>query len=716
MRDYRRPTKSAGLVEDGLGLLGLANQEPQREKGHFRLLYVALFAAFALIAIRLWYLQGIRGEYFLELSRNNRIRERDVAAPRGILFDRKGRILVDSFPRYDVTVTPEDVDDVDQTVAYLSVLLQMDAGELATRIRTLKRRNPFEPIVLKQNVAREELAAVVTHSSELPGVEITVHALRHYLEGPLLASLLGYVGEIGKEELERRASTGYRPGDLIGMLGIERRLEDELRGVNGVRRLVVDAQGRELSSLGEDAPKPGHNVVLTLDAEVQRRAEEAMGDEDGSVVALDVHTGEVLAWVSKPTFDPNAFSDGITSAAWHSLMSDKRKPMLNRPIQGRFPPGSTFKIVMALAALEEGIMRPENAVFCPGGLQFGGRFFRCWRHSGHGSVDLHRAIVESCDTYFYRVGIDLGVDRIAKWSNHFGLGLPTGIDILDGRQRPVEKAGLIPSTTWKRATFKSDWYPGETLSVAIGQGYVSVTPLQQAVMAAVIANGGTRYRPQFVRSFQTYDGHIEKQIEPEVLDRFEAHARNLDVVRAGLRDVVEGERGTGKKARIPGVTVAGKTGTAQVRGLRKGEDEDHIEKQYRDHAWFVCYAPADHPEIAVAALVEHGGHGGSAAAPVARAVIEAYLESKQQPDAVIVPRRDAPPPAVAVAASVDAEPAVPPAARVQRTTSANAAPSSAGAPRASRRVALLAPPANLVGGAPPSMVVLGGADAGEEGH
>lgn len=712
MRDYRRPSKSAGLVEDALGLLGLATQEPQRPKGHFRLLYVAMFAAFALIAIRLWYLQGIRGEHFLELSRNNRIRERDVAAPRGIIFDRKGRILVDSFPRYDVTVTPEDVEDLDQTVAYLSVLLQMDASELEKRIRAQQRRSPFDPIVLKENVAREELAAVVTHSSELPGVEITVHALRHYLEGPLLSSLLGYVGEIGKEELERRTSSGYRPGDLIGMLGIERRLEDQLRGVNGVRHLVVDAQGRELSSLGEDAPKPGHNVVLTLDAEVQRRAEEAMGEEDGSVVALDVNTGEVLAWVSKPTFDPNAFSDGITRDAWRSLMTDKRKPMLNRPIQGRFPPGSTFKIVMALAALEEGTMRPENAVFCPGGLQFGGRFFRCWRHSGHGSVDLHRAIVESCDTYFYRAGIDLGVDRIAKWANRFGLGVPTEIGIQDGRGRPIEKAGLIPSTSWKRATFKSDWYPGETLSVAIGQGYVAVTPLQQAVMAAVIANGGTRYRPHFVRSFQTYDGRIDDQLEPEVLDRFEAHPRNLEVVRAGLRDVVESERGTGKKARIHGITVAGKTGTAQVRGLRKGEDEEHIEKQYRDHAWFVCYAPADHPEIAVAVLVEHGGHGGSAAAPVAKAVIEAYLESKQQPDAVTVPRRDLVPTTLAAAPASAATPATSPAPSGAVAAASPAARTPAA--RAPARLALVAPPSNVVGGAPPSMVVLGGSPG--EGH
>ncbi len=674
--------------------------------------------AFALIAVRLWYLQGIRGEYFLELARNNRVRERDVTAPRGIILDRKGRILVDSFPRYDVTVTPEDVESLDETVAYLSVLLQMDAGELRTRIREQQRRRPFEPIVLKENVSREDLAAVVTHSSEIPGVDVSVRPLRHYLDGALLASLLGYVGEIGPEELERRAAKGYRPGDLIGMLGIERNLEERLRGVNGVRRLVVDAQGRELSSLGEDPPQPGLNVVLTIDSEVQRRAEAAMGEEDGSVVALDVNTGEVLAWVSRPTFDPNSFSDGISRDTWRFLMTDKRKPMLNRPIQGRFPPGSTFKIVMALAALEEGVTSVGREVYCPGGMQFGGRFFRCWRHSGHGSVDLHRALVESCDTYFYQVGIDLGVDRIAKWANLFGLGIPTGIEISDSRGRPLEKAGLIPSTAWKRAAFKSDWYPGETLSVAIGQGYVNVTPLQQAVMTAVIANGGVRYQPQFVRSFQSYDGRTEHALEPKVMSRFDGHPRFVEAVRAGLRDVVESERGTGKKARIAGVPVAGKTGTAQVRALRKGENEDHVEKHFRDHAWFVCYAPAEHPEIAVAVLVEHGGHGGSAAAPIAKEVIQAYLESKRQPDAV-GPQRGEPPPVTNVADRTDgdadaARPGTGPrvAAEAGRRSEVGRQAREGGAATfvASR---VPAPPPNVVGGAPPSMVVVGASE--EEG-
>ncbi len=598
---------------------------------------MALVVAFALVVVRLWYLQGIQGEHFLELSKNNRIREREVTAPRGMILDRKGRILVDSFPRYDVTVTPEDVESVDETVAYLSVLLQMDPAQVRDRIRKQQSR-PFDAALIKEDVSREELAAVVTHSSDLPGVEVNVRALRHYLFGPLLSSLLGYVGRLGKEDLQRHVNDGYGPGDLIGVLGIERRLEPELHGSNGTRQLVVDSQGRELSTLGEDPPSPGLNVVLTLDAEVQNRAEQAMGDESGSVVALDVNTGDVLAWVSKPTFDPNQFSHGMHAADWEKLNTDKLKPMLNRPIQGTFPPGSTFKIVMALAALEEGVMRPEREVYCPGGLNFGGRFFRCWRHGGHGTVSLHRALVESCDTYFYEAGIELGVDRIAKWANAFGLGFPTGIEIQTRGGRPLESPGLIPSSAWKRARFKSDWYPGETLSVAIGQGYVTVTPLQQAVMASVIANGGTRYQPHFVRYLQSFDGRIDRQFEPVVESRFEAHPQYLQAVQSGLLGVVSEPHGTGEKARIPGVPVAGKTGTAQVRGMRPGENEDKVDKQYRDHAWFVCYAPADHPEIAVAVLVEHGGHGGAAAAPVAKAVIEAYLESRREPDTVPVPR------------------------------------------------------------------------------
>jgi penicillin-binding protein 2 len=434
------------------------------------------------------------------------------------------------------------------------------------------------------------------------------------------------LGEIGPKQLTSLKQKGYGMGDEIGQFGLERRWEEFLRGRSGGQQVEVNALGQRVRVLHEVEDVPGNSVYLTLDRDLQETAGQAMQGKDGSLVALDVNSGAVLAMVSNPAFDPNAFARGITADEWRGLMRDQMHPLNNRAVQGTYPPGSTFKIVLAIAALEEGVIQPETPLSCHGSMAFGNRVFRDWKKEGHGSVDLHKGIVQSCDVYFYQLGQRLGIDRIAKYARMLGLGERSGIALDD------EKTGLIPDTEWKRKRFGQPWFPGETPSVSIGQGYVSVTPIQMANLIATVANGGTLYRPWFVRKVESLDGTLLQEYGPEKIRSLQLKESTLKYLRNSLSAVVNIGGGTGGRSRSNIVQIGGKTGTAQVAEMRgayvKSEQLSYL---IRDHAWFVAFAPVENPEIAVAVLVEHGGHGGSAAAPLAKMVIEKYFSIKNQP-------------------------------------------------------------------------------------
>jgi penicillin-binding protein 2 len=575
-----------------------------------------------LLALRLWTLQVIRGEQMAALSENNRIRLRRVPATRGRVVDRNGKVLIDSQASFDAVLVPEDARDLPSTVELLAQFLQQSAAETQAVLDRAAGRPPFQEVLVKRNLDFDQVAALETHQLELPGVSLRITPSRSYPYGPMLAHVLGYVGEATQAELER--DHAYRSGDVIGKAGLERAWESELRGVNGGQQVEVDALGRELRVLDEEEAIPGHTLVLSIDLDLQQAAEQALGDEAGAIVALDPRNGDVLAMVSRPAFDPNEFTGGIKAQRWHELMHHPRRPLNARATQGQYPPGSTFKIIMAAAALEEGIVNPFTRISCSGHLPFGNHDFRCWKKGGHGPMNVHDALVNSCDVFFYQVGQRLGIDTIAKYAHAFGLGEPTGIETGN------ERAGVIPSSEWKRQTFKQPWFAGETLSAAIGQGYVTATPLQMAEVAATIATG-VRYKPRLVERVEALDGTVVRAVDPTLVTKLPIRPTALKQVQDGLVDVVA--HGTGHRAALPDVTVAGKTGTSQVVALGKERiPAAKLKWNQRDHAWFVAYAPAEDPMIAVATLVEHaeGGGGGAVAAPVTREVLDAFFRLRDQ--------------------------------------------------------------------------------------
>ncbi|GAB4277267.1 MAG: penicillin-binding protein 2 [Deferrisomatales bacterium] len=583
-------------------------------------------ATFGVLTARLFYLQVLHGATYRYLSENNRIRLERIRPPRGMILDRNGEILADVRASFDALVVPAEVPRERREEIYgeLMRLLEVPRDELAAAVEG-PGPPPWKPRLLKRRLLWTEMARLEAHRLELPGVLVQATPVRHYPFGALLGQSLGYVGEISPRELGQPAFAEYESGDFLGRTGLEWAFEGVLRGQPGGQQVEVDVRGRRLGVLAAQPPRPGRNIVLTVDRRLQQAAAEALGEQTGAVVALDVHTGDVLAMASRPSFDPNHLAAGIRPEEWQALATDPRHPLQHRCVQGQYPPGSTFKIVTALAGLAEGVVTPATRVFCSGAFLFAGRPYRCWKKAGHGWVDLRRALVESCDVYFYQLGLDLGVDGIHKYAQALGLGRPTGIDL------PGEKPGLAPSKAWKRRARKEPWYAGETLSVAIGQGYVLATPLQLASMIAAVAHPhGAQMRPRIVSRIEDARGRPVEEIPPIETRRLPFRRVHLDRVRDALEEVVSGPHGTGKRARIDGYPVAGKTGTAQVVKLptERSLPEEQIPWEHRDHALFLCYAPADEPEIAVAVVVEHGGHGGAAAAPVARRVIEAYRELK----------------------------------------------------------------------------------------
>lgn len=599
-------------------------------KNRFLIFSLAAVGIFLVLLCRLWYLQVIKVERYTQLSEKNRIRYLPVAAPRGPVYDRAGRLLVDSRPAFDVAAMRQDVADKDLLLGRLAHYLGTDSEALQQRWQAGKRFPAYRPVSLAEDVGRETMERVQENSVDLPGVLTEVRPVRAYPYADSAAHLLGYLGGVTERELQELEGEGYRSGDYIGKSGMEGLLESELRGHEGQLRLEVDVKGKELRQLRVREPLPGNRVFLSLDRDLQLAAEEAFGDQAGGAVALDVRTGEVLAMVSRPAFNPALFARGISGPEWIGLLQDTRHPLQDKAIKGQYPPASTFKIVVALAALEAEVATPATVVDCQGSFSLGGRDFRCWKKKGHGRTDLKKALRESCDVWFYRVGLDLGIDRLSRMALDLGMGKPTGF-ALEG-----EKGGLVPTRQWKRKRFGAPWYDGETVIASIGQGFVLATPLQLAVMTAAVANGGTVLRPQVVKKIVDWEGEVLRSFEPEVVNTVAFRPQSLAAVRRGLEAVVSEPHGTGWASRLPGVEVAGKTGTAQV-VRRKEDDEEEAEEQepyrFRDHALFVAYAPADAPQLAVAVVVEHGRHGGSAAAPIARAVFESYFNLEHETEA-----------------------------------------------------------------------------------
>jgi len=584
------------------------------------LLSFVVGAIFFLILLRLWHLQILNAEDYRSMSEDNRLRFVPMAASRGAIMDRNGKVLVSNQPSFSLAVVPQEVKDREALLTQLASLLSLDRSELAERWEKGKGKAQYYPIVLASNITRDQVEIVEENRLRLPGVEIEMKPVREYTNGMLASHLLGYIGEVSEDELGRMEDEEYNPGDYIGKNGIERAWEKQLHGRDGGRQLEVDARGRVLRTVSETQPTVGNSVVLTIDTAVQESAEKAFGDQAGAAVAIDVNSGEILAFVSKPDFDPSLFSGKMPADKWKEYLEDKRHPLENKALTGQYPPGSTFKIITALAGLENGLIDPGTSVTCRGSFKMGKSTFNCWNKRGHGTTNLKKALRESCDVYFYQLGDRLGVDRIADMSRKFMLGSPLGVGLSH------EKPGMIPSTAWKLKRFGKPWIRGETPSVSIGQGYVLLTPIQLASMIATVANEGTIYRPHLVKRVVDADGKTLKEFAPERIGSAGVSGRSIRLVKEGLYAVVNEPGGTGGAARIGNIRVAGKTGTSQVVKLRDGKALGGY--QYRDHALFVAFAPYEKPEIAVAVVIEHGLHG-SAAAPIAGRIIRAWFDTKK---------------------------------------------------------------------------------------
>src|SRR4051812_27020914 len=594
-------------------------------------------AAFAALAIGFWIFQVAQHEKFRQMAEENHLRRLPLPAPRGVLLDREGRRLADNQNSRNIALVREQTRNIDETLHILAQATRTDEAQLRETVERRRRDPPYRPIVLIENATEEQYIAVMARRWELPGILPQEVPSRKYPGSEMAAHLFGYVGEIREDQLQRADYSGIEPGAVVGQAGIELAYNQMLMGEDGSKTVVVNSVGREIGvPVGEDPqpPREGRRMQLTIDADVQQATEDGFDASgfNGAAVVLDPRNGEVLAFTSRPAYDPNAFAAGIDRKTWAQLNTDDLRPLQNRALQGRYSPGSTFKMAVGLAGLEEGVINPDFRVFCGGGQTFYGRFFKCWQKGGHGSIDLRHAIEQSCDVFFYTVGNMLGVDRINKWATLFGLGVKSGIDL------PNEVQGLVPSTQWKaQNTKEKKWYAGETISVSIGQGQVSVTPVSLAVYTATLANGGTRITPHLVKAID--DGQELKPVPPPPpKSKVDVSPDKLQAIRDGMWLVVNGDRGTARRARIEGKDVCGKTGTAQVIS-NQGRTAARTTKNLRDHGWFTFFAPRDNPEIAGVVFLEHGIHSANAAS-VAKHILETYFAKKDGKPLPPAPTRD----------------------------------------------------------------------------
>lgn len=595
-------------------------RDPEVNK-RLRILYISAIVLFFFIILRLYYLQVIKYSYFYKLAEENRVRLRPVRAPRGLILDKNGVILADSKPAFQLVCTPYDVVDVEGELRFLGEIVDFDEIEVKQKILKAKKENPFGNINIATDLTFEQVSAIEVNLERIPGFSISYEARRNYPLGLLTAHALGYVGEADVNDLKKFKNDGVIFGDYVGKTGTERMMEHLLHGRDGMRRLEVDALGREKKEIGFTNPDQGQTMYLSLDIELQKEAARLLKGRSGAIFGMNPKNGEVYVLYSSPSYDHNLFARGIRAKEWNELLQDKKKPLQNRVIQGLYAPGSTIKPILALLSLQEGFVSPDTEFLCTGEFQLGKSKFRCWKKGGHGRVKLMRAIVESCDIYFYNLGLTSGINNISRWSVLFGLNEGTGIDI------PAEKKGIVPARIWKMQQFGERWYHGDTVVVSIGQGYFATTPQEMVVAYSALANGGKLVMPRLVKKVQSFEE--ERVSEPSVRREIDLETEKLALIGNALEGVVSSVHGTGRRAGIVGVRVAGKTGTAQVVALpEKDIPEEELAYYKKDHAWFVGYAPADDPEICVAVVVEHGGSGGKIAAPMFKDIVRKYFALK----------------------------------------------------------------------------------------
>ncbi len=590
--------------------------------------------SFAVLLARLWYLQIYHGKMLFNYSLENRLRKDVVRAPRGMIFSRNNILLTHNVPRFDAIITPQYLEGDIETINYLGKVLEMTPDSITKTLKRYQGQAKYLPIVIKKNISRREVAIIETETARLPGVSVETFISREYTDKDTGGHLLGYISEISQEKIPRlreRDKYDYKQGDFIGQAGIEQQYDLEIRGEDGYQFMEVDAKGRARRHVSSDdlysgvdnrAAKPGKNVRLTIDRDVQLAAYHALDGKDGAAVALDIDSGEVIAMVSRPGFDPANFSTGLSTNYWGQLVMDEKRPLRDRVIQEHYSPGSTFKTLTHIAALEERVIDENTRVVCSGGYRMGGRVFHCWKKEGHGVVDVVKALRESCDVFYYSIGNKIDIDVIYKYATLFGLGQRSGIVL------PRETPGLIPNKDWKKKRTGIEWQKGETLSCVIGQSFINVTPLQLAMFYGTLANEGKLWRPHVVKEVFSNSGQVLKRIEPELINQFKISRKTLDLVKQSLFEVVNQQGGTATSQKGSGIQMAGKTGTAQVVSFSADKIFNKCENQeykYRHHGLFAAYAPAGNPKIAVAVVVEHGCHGGSAAGPVAKAIVSAYM-------------------------------------------------------------------------------------------
>jgi penicillin-binding protein 2 len=611
----------------------LRNQE--RDLYSFRLRLAIAFGvillACGLLIARFVYLQIVQYEHYHTLAEANRISILPVVPNRGLIVDRNGSLLAHNYSAYTLEITPSKAGKLDETMDLLSTVVEISPKDRRRFKKLLEESRNFESLPIRTRLSEEEVAKFAVNRYRFPGVDIKARLFREYPFGTTASHALGYIGRINAADVERldeeEKTANYRGSDHIGKIGLEQSYEEELHGITGFERVETDAGGRAVRSLSRIEPISGNNLILTLDIRLQEVAEHAFGQRRGALVAIEPQTGEILAFVSQPGFDPNLFIDGIDQTNWDLLNTSLDKPLNNRALRGQYPPGSTIKPFMAMAGLASGKRNASYAISDPGFFSLPGisHRYRDWKPGGHGIVDLHKSIVVSCDTYYYSLATDMGVDLIYKFLSPFGFGKRTGIDI-EG-----ELPGILPSQEWKQKRFKQRWYQGDTVSVGIGQGYNLATPLQLAYATATLANNGVAMTPRLVKAIKNSQTGGARELTPQALHEVDFKREHLELVKAAMVDVLRPGGTAALAAKGAGYVIAGKTGTAQVIGMKQGEKyvESRIAERFRDHALFVAFAPAESPKLALAVLVENGGHGGSAAAPIARQVFDYYLLGKK---------------------------------------------------------------------------------------
>lgn len=628
--------------------------EAKEYQSRYKIFYITIAVTICLFTMRLWYLQVISGNELREFSEKNRIKQNKISAPRGLMLDRDGKVLVENLPGFEAILTPQYIENLDELAKTVGPVLSMEPDKLILKVQKSRRQNgPFAQIRLKENLSREEVFRLKRMRLDTPGLEIRESIIRYYPLKEDGAQLFGYVGEISKRQLPvlndfYKGALRFEQGDIIGKSGLEETLERDIRGTDGTSFIQVDAHGRETvtqtpniygEQIKDQIPVHGNNAVLTIDREVQEAAYKSFMTlgRIGAVVAMKTN-GEIIAWVSTPSFDPNEFSTGISAGTWSRLINDPFKPLRNKVIQDHNSPGSTFKPLVAVAALQEKVITPTTIVSAPGVFFFGRRPYHDHLKGGHGNITVYDALERSSNVFFYKMGIALGVDKMYDYIHLLGIGQKTGIEL------SREVSGTMPNSAWKKATVGEEWQPGENLSTAIGQGFVNVTPLSMAVAYNAIGTEGKVVKPFLVRKIIDQDGKVLRENFPQVVrDLQQAQANGVrvsadtfKVVKEGMRRVSNGDRGTAKHWRVPGVQMAGKTGTAQVMGFSADQIYAKCEGRpihMRHHGWFVAFAPADNPEITIAALAEHSCHGGPGAAPIVRDIVQAYFE-KYHPELI----------------------------------------------------------------------------------